>query len=442
MKTILTIAGYDPSSGAGISQDIETFSCLGAHGVSVPTCIVVQGPDGVRAVHPLPQQQFRQILEETARGLEIRGVKVGVMWDVAYIECTAAFLSPMKHVPVVIDPVMKAKNGKRLLSDQGLRLMVDKIFPAATLVTPNIDEASAITGKRIQSLDDMAASARQIQKAGPKAVLIKGGHLTGEPVDLLLYGKDTLTWKRPRIHREVHGTGCLFSSAILSFLVHGYAMEEAFLAAEGFVEEMMRESYRLDKDGYFYASPAHTAGGQGERWKALKTMREARKRLNELHAPGLIPEVQMNVGFALPGAKGTEDVAAFPGRIGRHHEGLLVKEEPEFGASSHVARLILTFMGHYPHMRSAANLRFSEAMVKRARTSGLRTASFDRQAEPEEIKAAEGKGLDYLVENVLKTVKSPPDIIYDRGGVGKEPMIRLFARDPLELIEKMEMIAL
>jgi predicted fused transcriptional regulator/phosphomethylpyrimidine kinase len=169
-------------------------------------------------------------------------------------------------------------------------------------------------------------------------------------------------------------------------------------------------------------------------------MNEARKRLYELNVVELIPEVQMNIGYAVEGAKGIEDVAAFPGRIGQYDGKVYVKGEPQFGASSHVARLILTFMKYYPHVRSCVDIRYDRAIIKKAKEKAMDVVFFDRRKEPKKIKGAEGKSLDFLVEKVLKKVNTPPDIIYDVGDVGKEPIIRLFAKDPLRLIKKMEMI--
>jgi hydroxymethylpyrimidine/phosphomethylpyrimidine kinase len=154
----------------------------------------------------------------------------------------------------------------------------------------------------------------------------------------------------------------------------------------------------------------------------------------------LIPAVQLNMGYALRGARTTADVAAFPGRIGTRHGKVYFKGTPEFGASSHVARLCLTYMKYYPYRRAAVDIRYDEVFLARAHKSGLSVLFWDRRQEPEVVKGTEGRSLDFLVEAALKAAEGPPDIIYDHGDVGKEPIIRLFARDPQELLQKMEMI--
>jgi hydroxymethylpyrimidine/phosphomethylpyrimidine kinase len=439
MKKILTIAGHDPSSGAGITRDLDIYFSLGIHGISVPTCIVLQGPKGVKDIYPIPREHFSEMLKMAGKELDVDGVKIGVVWDVPYIDEISAFLRKRK-IPVVVDPMIASKNGKRLITDKGLKQLIKLLFPMADIITPNVEEASIITGNKVKNLKDMERCTRVMCDMGPKAVVVKGGHLKGEPVDLLFDGKEITIWEKKRIEREVHGTGCMFSSLLISFLIHGYPVKEAFLASEEVMEDMLKGSYRIDKEGYFYASSGILNSGYANRWKVLHTMKEARKRLYELNIVELIPEVQMNIGYAVEGAKGIEDVAAFPGRIGQYDGKVYVKGEPQFGASSHVARLILTFMKYYPHVRSCVDIRYDRAIIKKAKEKAMDVVFFDRRKEPKKIKGAEGKSLDFLVEKVLKRVNTPPDIIYDVGDVGKEPIIRLFAKDPLRLIKKMEMI--
>lgn len=471
MKNLLTIAGFDPSSGAGITKDLDVFFSLGMHGISVPTCIVNQGPGGVTGVYPTPPDQFSQMLATATEGVRIDGVKIGAMCDESHVEILSEFISSVRvaaglprqtaglgqgfpacssaltdrslrgdEIPVVLDPVISAKNNTRLLTDRGLKKLVGSVFPLTTVITPNIDEARLITGKMIVDLDDMKSSAQKIMTMKPKAVIIKGGHLTGEPIDLLYDGNEFMTWQKKRIDREVHGTGCTFSAALLIFLVQNYSLKEAFIASEEFMLDSLKDSYRIDEGGYFYMSSALMNSRKADQWNILSMMKETQQRLLELNMVELIPAVQMNVGYALTDARGIEDVAAFPGRIGHHQEKVWIKGDPVFGASSHVARLIITYMRHFPHIRSCVNIKYDESTIEKARKKGMYVVYFDRKQEPENIKEAEGRSLDFLVEKILEVVDIPPDIIYDTGDTGKEPIIRLFAEDPIKLIKKMEMI--
>jgi len=253
MKNILTIAGYDPSSGAGIVRDMDTFFSLGIHGLSVPTCTVVQGPKGVAGIHPTPIKLFKELVAMMGKGLPLHGVKVGVGCDASYVRHIAGLMKG-KNIPLVIDPVLSAKNGTELITEKGLKALIKSLFPLATIVTPNIDEASRLCGGEIKTIDDMKEAARLIIKTGPKTVIVKGGHLKGDPIDIFYDGTAFAQKKKRRIKQEVHGTGCSFSSLVVSFLVLGYTLRDAFFAAEDVMEETLKGSYRIDKKGYFYMS--------------------------------------------------------------------------------------------------------------------------------------------------------------------------------------------
>lgn len=440
MKNILTIAGYDPTSGAGITRDTDTFFSFGCHGISVPACTVVQGPKGVTDVFPTPQDQFSRMLGMINDELRVDGVKVGVVYDQWYIDEISRFLGEKRGIPIVVDPVFASKNKRELITEAGIRRLVGSVFPVVSIITPNIEEASILIGEKICSVQDMKAAAKVLVDSGINAVIIKGGHLKGEPADIFYDGKEFVEWKKKRMDRVIHGTGCSFSSSVLSYLVAGYPMKESFLAAQGHMDRLLREGYRIDADGYYYVSSGIMNSKAAQRLEALNDLQVAAKRLSKLNCVEFVPEVQMNMGYAVADAKGIEDVAAFPARIGRRSDSIYFREDPEFGASSHVARLILTYIRYYPHMRACVNIRYDEAILSKAKEHDMHVVFFDRKKEPSKVRGAEGKSLDYLVDIILRRVTAPPDIIYDKGDIGKEPIIRLFARNPLELIKKMEMI--
>ena len=442
MRKILTVAGYDPSSGAGITKDLEVFLSFGAHGISVPTCIVMQGPQGVQDAFPMPYPQFCEMIDMAREQLPIAGAKVGAVWNEAYVNKFASFLDRIGGIPLVIDPIIAAKNGTRLVTDKGLQQMIQLLFPKADAITPNIDEASAITGRKISNLKDMKSCAKRLFEKGPKSVIIKGGHLKGEPLDLFYDGDEFLTLSRQRIDRTVHGTGCVFSSLMISFLAQGYDARESFLTSGKIMGELLGASYRIDRDGYFYTSPGIMKSVLSERWTIIETLKEAGKILKRDNLVGLIPEVQLDVGYAIKNARGVEDVAAFPGRIGCHQGQVYIKGDPEFGASSHTAKLILACMRHYPHLRSCANVRYDSAIIEKALKNNLKLVFVDRKKRSKKVSSREEGSVDFLVDEALGRTNYPPDIIYDSGDVGKEPIVGLFARDPIEITKKMEIIRL
>lgn len=442
MKNILTIAGFDPSNGAGITKDIDIFQSCGFHGISIPSCMVIQGPKGVSSVYPVSVKEFSNMLD-IAGELEIDAVKLGVLFDAIYIDKVSGFVKAYKKdIPVVLDPVFQSKNRTMLLSKKGIKRLKETLLPIVTVITPNIEEAEVLTGIDITGIKSMEKAARSLHNMGVNAVIVKGGHIKGEPVDVLFDGRGVVQYKRRRIKREIHGTGCVFSSLLTAYLCHGYPLSEAFIESEEQLNTILNESYKIASSGFYYMSPCITKSVESERWTVINEIRQAASELKKLNPIECVPEVQMNIGFAVKNAKGIEDIAAFPGRISVHDGRIYFKGEPCFGASNHVARLILVMMRYHPYMRACANIRYNEGFIKIAEKKGMSVVFYDRKDEPDEIKKMEGKSLDYLLEKVLSGIKTPPDIVYDKGDTGKEPIIRLFARDPLELIKKMEMIRL
>ncbi len=255
MKTVITIAGHDLSHGAGITKDLEVFSSLGLHGISVPTSFVIQGPKGATTIEPIEPKLFEEMLRRGGADFHIEGVKIGVAADRAHVEKIVDFLRTRGNIPVVLDPVVSAKNGLKLITDGGLELLKTQLLPLASCITPNLDEAGVLFGTAAHDADTMERSARTACAMGAKGVVIKGGHLEGTPIDLLFDGEIVTTFERKRVEKTVHGTGCLFSSYLLSFLVLGYPLKEAFLETEGIMGRLLAESCQPADDGYFYAFP-------------------------------------------------------------------------------------------------------------------------------------------------------------------------------------------
>ncbi|MCX8032608.1 MAG: PfkB family carbohydrate kinase [Thermoleophilia bacterium] len=453
MKCLLTVAGLDPSGGAGLSMDLAVFGSRGFHGLSVPTALVIQGPRGVEAVRPTANADFTHALAILGQQVEeLAGVKVSVILSQEQTRVIAQFLREHPSLPVVVDPVIKAKNGFTLTPPEAIHAMVQEIFPLGPIVTPNLSEAAALTGLPVTSPHDMEQAARVLLDMGAKAVVVTGGHLAQQDstTDLFFAGGEVFFYTKAKLAGEIHGTGCLFSALLLTELAHGLNPEEAFQATELEIGEILAAAYPLgptpssadsiDSKGYLYVNPALIAGKEYERARVLASLREAALELAELAPVELVPAVQMNLGFALPEAREPGQVAAFPGRIGVHGGKLIFKDEPAFGASSHVARLILTAMRRFPHLRACLNVKLNDRLLEKARAAGFVVLEAERAKEPPAVSETEGKSLDFLMEQVLANVEHAPDIVFDRGALGKEPMIRLFGRTPQDVIKKLKAV--
>ena len=436
MKRILTIAGSDSGGGAGIQADLKAITLLGGYGMSVLTALTAQNTVGVQAIHEIPALFVAKQLDSVLADIGADAIKTGMLANGQIIEVVAKKIKQYGIRKVVVDPVMVAKSGDLLLREEAREALIKKLLPLATVVTPNLPEASALSGFKVVSLDQMKKAAHRIYQMGPKHVVVKGGHLEGLAIDLLFDGKRYYEIRGPRIEtKNTHGTGCTFASAIATLLALEEPVPEAVRKAKTFITLAIQSGLQLGK-GYGPTNPFAYVLREMERYPVIQKLKEAIELLKGAKLGHLIPEVSSNVGYALPGAEGPGDVAAFPGRIVRFKDSMATLGDPEFGASQHIASIILTVMAFHPEYAAAMNIKYSKENVARLKAKGFVVAHFDRRKEPRQIKKREGSSLEWGVAEVLKKSKGVPDFIYDEGDVGKEPMIRVLGQNPTEVVNK------
>ncbi|MBA7678568.1 Pyridoxal kinase PdxY [subsurface metagenome] len=435
MKRILTIAGSDSGGGAGIQTDLKTITVLGGYGMSVITALTAQNTMGVHAVFELPPDFIEKQIDSVIDDIGVDAVKTGMLSSSPIVHLVARKIKEYRLKRVIVDPVMVAKSGDPLLKEEAQKTLREELIPLAFLVTPNLPEASTLCGFTVKDLRTMKEAARYIYELGPQNVLVKGGHLEGAIVDLLFNGKDYYEYRGPRIPtRNTHGTGCTFASAIATELAKGNTVQAAVKRAKDFITTAIRFSLPLGK-GHGPTNPYAMIARETERLPVLADLKAALEKLRKKSVGCLIPEVQSNLGYALPYAETFDHVAAFPGRITRLNDSVATVSGPEFGVSRHVANIILTLMKHDIRFRSVMNIRFSEEIIQACKSAGFQVRSFDRADEPKRIKEHEGSSLEWGTEQVLKT-GGVPDIIFDRGDVGKEPMVRVIGKNPDEVVRK------
>ena len=236
-RVALTIAGSDSGGGAGIQADLKTFQAFGVFGTSALTAVTAQNTLGVAAVHAVPVEVVRGQIDAVAQDLRPNAVKTGMLATAALVEGVAAALRENRLGPYVLDPVMVASSGDRLLDRGAESALVRHLFPLAALVTPNLDEARILTGRAVRDLTAMREAARVLVDLGASAALVKGGHLPGaDAVDVLWDGTDERTWKRPMMStRNTHGTGCTLSAAVTAGLALGLPLGDAVDVALDYV---------------------------------------------------------------------------------------------------------------------------------------------------------------------------------------------------------------
>ncbi len=251
---VLTIAGFDPSSGAGVTADIKTIAAHGCYGVACVTAMTVQSTAGVRRVESLDSSLVTDTLNELAADVPIAAVHIGMLGTVKVVRAVAEFLERQggsKTPNVVLDPIVRSSSGADLLDAPGSRLLIEKLIPLVTVLTPNVDEAAILTGMKVTNLDEMRAAAGKLHEMGAAAVVITGGHLD-KAIDLLSFttkrGVEQEVFKAERQRsNSTHGTGCAFATAIACHLALDRGLAEATLLAKTYVTAAIAAGYPLGR---------------------------------------------------------------------------------------------------------------------------------------------------------------------------------------------------
>ncbi|RME66656.1 MAG: bifunctional hydroxymethylpyrimidine kinase/phosphomethylpyrimidine kinase [Verrucomicrobia bacterium] len=238
----LSVAGSDSGGGAGVQADLLTFAALGVYGTTAITCVTAQNPDSVSAVHAVPARVIGEQMRQVAAFFRIGAMKTGMLLRAAIIREVARFLAEHPRLPVVVDPVMVATSGARLLQQDAIRALADDLLPRASLITPNLDEAAVLLGSRPQTPDELKEAAAALASRFGTAVLLKGGHLSGDR----LFDVLARPGHRPRLFRgsriknvDTHGSGCTLSAAITALLARDATIEEAVVGARRYLRQGM-----------------------------------------------------------------------------------------------------------------------------------------------------------------------------------------------------------
>lgn len=427
---ILSIAGSDPSSGAGIQGDMKTFSAFGAYGLSAITAITSQNTKkffDVKPVRPsLVKSQIRSILED----FNIDAIKIGMVYDKQTIRVIHSELESVKQ-PIILDPIFKSTTGGVLQMKNALPEFKKLLIPLSHIITPNVIEAEAITDNKIRSLNDMKNVAKKIQILGARNVIIKGGHfLTGSKVsDILLDGDKYYIFSHDRLKSENHGGGCTFSASLCANIARGEKLPDAVDSARLFTIESIRNSIKI---GRGLAITMHAKGDEIEHH-----LSHAISKFCSINSIGkYIPECQTNFVYATSKPSSLEDIMGLEGRIVRTGTFGTVAGHLRYGGSKHVASAVLEITKKFPHIRSGINLRYDDNTIKKAISKGLKVSSYDRRSEPLENKKRGGSTVPWGIRATITSLRISPDIIFHKGDFGKEPMILIFGKNPEDVLRK------
>lgn len=442
-RVAITIAGSDSGGGAGIEADLKTFASLGVHGTAAITSVTAQNTYEVTAIHDIPPEVVYEQVRVVAEDMGIDAGKTGMLSNNNIIRSVARAVREFSF-PLVVDPVMVAKSGARLLREDAVEALKRELLPQAKVVTPNKAEAEVLSGIEIRSLEDSKLAAKKIcEEYSCEAVVVKGGHLGGsEAADVLYWRGRHYVLSSPRISGKcTHGTGCVFSAAITAYLARGLSIPDAVSKAKEFVTKAIDFGVVVGR-GHCPVNPVAWLEIPAHKYLTLLSVEEALEKLlrNSEKVREAVPEVGMNLVESIPAqyVRGRDEVAGVMGRIVRYGSRVKAVGPVRFGASSHLARLVIEVLEKNPEVRAAINLRYDEKYVKRATELGYLVVGVDRTKEPEESKKIEGSSLKWILSEALRQCGGRvPDLIYDTGDVGKEAMIRILGRSATEVVEKL-----
>ncbi|MCX8189380.1 MAG: bifunctional hydroxymethylpyrimidine kinase/phosphomethylpyrimidine kinase [Nitrososphaeria archaeon] len=441
----MSIAGSDSGGGAGIEADLKTFAAFNVHGTVAITAITAQNTVGVFGISDLDLDIIEKQIDVVVEDIGVDAAKTGMLHRSEVIELVSKKVNRYGF-PLVVDPVMVAKSGARLLKKEAEEALIKYLIPVAKVVTPNAMEAEVLSGIQVTTLDDMRNAAKRIASLGCEAVVVKGGHagLKEKAVDVLYYNGKFFEMESERFEtKTTHGTGCGFSAAITACLARGLDLVDAVKKAKEYIRYAVEFGINVGR-GHGPINPLAKLYIESEKLQVLERLSKAVEMLEKNgEVAYLIPEVQSNLVESLPYeyTKNVFDVAGIAGRIVRVKDNVKAVGKPEFGASSHVARIVLTAIKHDPQYRACMNIKYSPKIVEVCRKLGLQVSYFDRKSEPEEVKKIEGGSLPWGVREAILRHGKMPDIIYDIGDVGKEPMIRVLGKNAIEVVEKVILIA-
>ncbi|WP_436909711.1 bifunctional hydroxymethylpyrimidine kinase/phosphomethylpyrimidine kinase [Halosimplex marinum] len=427
---VLAVAGSDSGGGAGIQADLKTIEAGGAFGTTAITSVTAQNTTGVESTHVLPTAEIDAQCDAVVSDFDVAAVKTGMLATADVVELVTDRVRETA-APAVVDPVMVAASGDRLLASEAESAYED-LVAEATLVTPNADEAAVLTGVDPDDEAEAREAGERLVELGADAALVKGGHVSGDSddvVDVLVTGDGVETFRHPRVDTDAtHGSGCTLSSAIATRLAHGDDVEAAVASGIDLLARAVR--YNLDVgEGPGAVHHAVELRDRAARDDTAEAVEGVVRAFVDGNVGPLVPEVGTNVAGATPYAERPDETAAVEGRLTRTRSGVEPTRGVRFGASTHVARLLLAAREHDPDLRFAANLRYDDAVAAGLADLDGPVAEFD----PADDRA---DSVEWGVETAFDAVDGTPAAVVDRGSYGNEAIAFVLARAPDALVDR------
>ncbi len=414
MRTALTIAGSDSGGGAGIQADLKSFAAVGVHGTSVITCVTAQNTRAVTSIFPLPPKEIRAQLRAVLDDFEVRGAKTGMLYSSEIVGTVSDELRETDF-PLVVDPVMVATVGASLERDDFKDALVARLLPRADLLTPNRREAERLAGFPIRGVGDMEKAARTLRELGPRAVLVKGGHVAGELVDILYDGRRMRALRSFRYAKELHGAGCTLAASVAAYLAHGLPLLKAVESARRRVASGFLASYRAGRG--VEITNSHV---QPDRYAVWHEVTRTGPALSKGIPPWLKPAGGTELVFALPGAMTPADLCVWRERAG----------SAAFGAPAGAASALLAVLHVNPTLRASATLKYPPKNADRLHARRLRVVTLGRTRGPGRT------GERGSMEREIVEAGTAPDVLVDARNGGRGTTMRVLGEDPERVLRK------
>ncbi len=430
MLNILSIGGSDPSSGAGIQGDIRACESLGSYCLGIVTMVTSQNTIKFGIAESVSTRILKQQLKMVLSDFKVSAVKIGMVHNTETIKIVADMLAEI-DVPVVLDPVMQSTTGGMLIRKDAITHLKKLLIPLSTIITPNVQEAELLTGLKIRSTESIRKSSLYLQQMGADNVVITGIIKRDIITDHVLAGNKEYRISHKKLPRTNHGGGCNYSLAICHALARKRSIIDAVQFAGRFAYESIRNSGKI---GTGKRITLHSKKNSMN--NMLENAIDEFARIKNIHEK--IPECQTNFVFSKARPASTSDIMGVDGRIVRTGSGIMVAGEIRYGGSKHVASAVLVVAKQFPSIRSAVNIKFEKSTISTLKKTGLTVLRYDRRSEPANIKNKEGKSIAWGISTALKRSSRVPDVIFHCGDHGKEPMIIIFGRNPVEVIRKLQ----
>ena len=440
MKIALSIAGSDSSAGAGIQADLKTFSSLGVYGCTALTTITSQTGSGISRILQVSPKMIEKQIQAVLDDITPDAIKIGMVYGKNAISSIRKVLKESK-IPMILDPVMIAGTGERLLSSDAVTDLITHLLPLSTVATPNKFEAEILSGQKINSVQSAITAAEKIRKKGANNVVLKGGHLPGRfSTDIILNSRNhVFELSNHRLtYDRMHGGGCTFSASLTAYVAKNYAIVDACRSANQFTHSSLKNRIVIGSK-FIINSPFFKFYELADRYEVYSSLQRAIEMIEATPNFGkLIPETQSNLAYSISEPSGIDDIMAVKGRIVKVGDNAKPVSSLKFGVSKHIAAAILGYMKFRPNMRAAMNIKYNPRSILEARRF-FSVSSYDRTKEPKQSKRREGYSVAWGINQAL--LKNPTaDIIYHQGDFGKEAMTIVFAPTPIDVVKKLKHI--